>query len=61
MIVKGKEIWVADSETDPFDYDIIPEPFIWGLYNGVDYFEFTDTGEFVSFVRDRNIILYAHI
>ncbi len=54
------EIWVADSETDPFELGLIPEPFIWGLYNGSDYYEFTDTDTFVDFVRERNIILYAH-
>jgi len=60
MKIKNKEIWVADSETDPFDYDIIPAPFIWGLYNGTDYFEFTDTDDFVDFVSAREILLYAH-
>jgi len=63
MKIKGREIWVADSETDPFDYDIIPKPFIWGLYNGkgdAGYFEFTDTNDFVDFVSKQNIILYAH-
>ena len=60
MKVKGKEIWVADSETDPFDYDVIPAPFIWGLYNGNEYFEFTDTNAFVDFVSVREIIVYAH-
>jgi DNA polymerase elongation subunit (family B) len=54
------EIWVADSETDPFDYDIIPKPFLWGLYNGVDYYEFTDTNDFVDFVSARDIVVYAH-
>jgi hypothetical protein len=54
------EIWVADSETDPFELGLIPEPFIWGLYNGTDYYEFTNTSKFVSFVSRRDIILYAH-
>ncbi len=54
------EIWVADSETDPFEFDIIPKPFIWGVYNGKDYYEFTDTDKFVDFVSGKDIILYAH-
>ena len=60
MKVNGVEIWVADSETDPFDYDIIPKPFIWGVYNGKDYWEFSETKDFLDFVREKEIILYAH-
>jgi len=59
----NREIWVADSETDPFELGIIPKPFIWGVYNGYGdtfYREFTDTDSFVDFVSKRNIILYAH-
>jgi len=55
-----RDLWVADSETDPFELGIIPVPFIWGLFNGVDYFEFTDTNDFVDFVAAKRIILYAH-
>jgi len=54
------EIWVADSETDPFAVDVIPKPFIWGLYNGTDYYEFTNTNDFVDFVAARPIVVYAH-
>ena len=54
------EIWVADSETDPFAPDVIPKPFIWGLYNGSDYYEFTDTDDFCDFVATKTIVLYAH-
>lgn len=57
---KIPEIWVADSETDPFDYDIIPKPFIWGLFNGSEYHEFTDTDKFIDFVAKKEIVLYAH-
>ena len=60
MKVKGREIWVADSETDPFDYDVIPKPFIWGLYNGTEYYEFTNTSSFIDFIRNRKAIVYAH-
>jgi len=56
----GRELWVADSETDPFELGVIPAPFIWGVYNGVDYFEFRDTNDFVDFVAAKNIVLYAH-
>lgn len=54
------EIWVADSETDPFAPDVIPKPFIWGLYNGTDYYEFNNSDAFVDFVTAWDIIVYAH-
>lgn len=56
----AREIWAADAETDPFKFGRIPEPFIWGLTNGTDYFEFEKTEEFVAHVREQNIIVYAH-
>ena len=55
-----REFWVADSESDPFELGVVPAPFIWGLYNGVDYFEFTDTNDFCDFVAAKRIVLYAH-
>tara|TARA_R110000737_G_C14623309_1_gene493998 strand:+ start:7352 stop:8941 length:1590 start_codon:yes stop_codon:yes gene_type:complete len=57
----NKNIWVADSETDPFDGITIPKPFIWGLYNGCDYYEFNSTDDFMAFVlKLDNAIIYAH-
>lgn len=58
--MKTAEIWVADSETDPFELGVIPAPFLWGVYNGKKYYEFSDTDKFVDFVIKRDIILYAH-
>lgn len=56
-----KNIWVADSETDPFDGVTIPAPFIWGLYNGSDYYEFNSTADFMAFALTlENAIIYAH-
>ena len=51
---------VADSETDPFKFGRFPTPFIWGLYDGKNYYEFTDTADFVEHVKDRPYDLYAH-
>ena len=28
-----------DAETDPFEYNRVPEPFAWGFFNGDDYIE----------------------
>ena len=51
---------VADSETDPFKHGRIPRPFIWGLYDGRNYYEFSDTDDFVAHIKDRPYDLYAH-
>lgn len=55
-----KEIWVTDSETDPFKAGRIPKPFIWGAYNGSEYHQFTDTDEMVDFFAEKDVIVYAH-
>jgi len=55
-----RKIWVADSETDPFELGVIPAPFIWGVFNGTDYWEFDTTDEFLDFVSAKDVLLYAH-
>lgn len=35
-----KPIYTLDSETDPFKEGRKPEPFAWGLYNGLEYWDF---------------------
>lgn len=57
----SRPIWVIDAETDPFAKGRIPEPFIWGLYDGenpVRYF--TETSELVAFLSANKVIVYAH-
>src|SRR5512147_708036 len=56
-----KVIAVADCETDPFDGVTIPEPFIWGYYDGTHYEEFTNTDDFIRYIYTLgDTILYAH-
>lgn len=55
-----REIWTADSETDPFKYGRIPKPFIWGAYTVGQYHEFKTVDEFVNFFIDKPVIVYAH-
>lgn len=55
-----REIYVADSETDPFKFERVPKPFIWGLYNGDNFEIFYSTDEFIEYVSQREIIIYAH-
>lgn len=56
----SKRIFVIDSETDPFLFGRIPEPFLWGLYDGEDYYEFDDAGKLIAFCATQECIVYAH-
>ena len=51
-----------DCETDPFKAGRIPQPFIWGCYDGRDndYREFATAGELVAYLRELDVIVYAH-
>jgi hypothetical protein len=55
-----KKIIVIDAETDPFLYGRIPQPFIWGVYDGENYLEFNTTADMVKYIRDQRAIVYAH-
>lgn len=60
-----RTIAVADCETDPFKEGRTEiNPFIWGFFDGDTYMEFSDpvtsTDDFIAYVRERDIILYAH-
>ena len=57
-----KDFWTIDAETDPFLYGRIPQPFIWGCYNGrtTEYKTFTKTIDLINFMKDKNEIFYAH-
>jgi hypothetical protein len=55
-----REIWAADSETDPFLAGRVPRPFIWGAFNGAQFWSFRTTREFVDFIKERECIVYAH-
>ena len=55
-----RKLSVCDSETDPFKIGRIPEPFLWGFYDGDTYETFRETWQFIEFVKDRDTICYAH-
>jgi hypothetical protein len=55
-----KNVAVADCETDPFKLGRVPKPFIWGFYDGEHYEQFYSTVEFIRYIYDKEIILYAH-
>ena len=58
--IKNRPIAVCDCETDPFIHNRVPEPFIWGFYDGIRYIEFNDTKKFITFVKNAPYIIYAH-
>lgn len=60
MKKKEKRIAVCDAETDPFKRGRVPEPFIWGFYDGETYEEFPSTEEFVLYLMFFDGICYAH-
>lgn len=53
---------VLDSETDPFKQGRIPEPFVWGFYDGLMFRHFThDTAHsMIEWIAEQKIIVYAH-
>lgn len=57
---KRREVWAMDCETDPFKPGRVPKPFIWGIYTGKEYYEFTETEKAIAFLVDQPVIVYAH-
>lgn len=55
-----RELAVADCETDPFKIGRVPQPFVWGYYDGTIYRQFDSTDSFVKFVSTQGNIIYAH-
>ena len=64
MPKEKRELWVLDSETDPFTPDptlrIPIAAFIWGAYNGSAYFEFNNADEVTRFFHEKHALIYAH-
>ena len=59
---KAKRFLTIDAETDPFKEGRIPQPFIWGCYDGLDndYQTFDCAADMVEFLRDKSVLVYAH-
>lgn len=50
----------VDCETDPAKWGRVPQPFIWGYYDGETYEQFDTELELVTFLYHRKEIAYAH-
>lgn len=57
---RPRPITACDCETDPFLYNRVPAPFIWGFFDGKTFLTFNTTAEFVEYIRTKRIICYAH-
>lgn len=55
-----EKVYSIDAETDPFLFERVPQPFIWGLYDGTTFKHFFDTKSLVDFIRSHKGIFYAH-
>lgn len=55
-----RQFWAGDCETDPFLFDRVPQPFLWGLYTGITYHEFKTPQEFVDYIKDQEVIIGFH-
>lgn len=57
---------VLDCESDPFKIGRVPQPFLWGFWDGgfmdeeTPYYEFETVAEAVEFLHDKEYIVYAH-
>lgn len=57
---------VLDCESDPFKVGDVPQPFIWGFWDGgfldenKPYCEFSTALEVADFLRDKEYVVYAH-
>lgn len=56
----SKGIAVIDAETDPFRKGRIPQPFIWGYYDGYLYKTFANARTLSVFLRKQSKVVYAH-
>lgn len=50
----------GDCETDPFKHRRLPEPFIWGHFDGAMYQHFETWEQYYNFLRERKTIVYFH-
>lgn len=57
---RAKPFITIDAETDPFKYERMPEPFIWGTYDGLFFQHFDTTEKLVDYLRQQEVIAYAH-
>lgn len=55
-------LFTADCETDPFEHNTVPVPFIWGLYDGTTFSYYYNVSEFVEKLKSlgKGATVYFH-
>lgn len=57
---KARAIATIDCETDPFKKGRIPAPFVWGMYDGDEFYQHESLEVVLRKLTNREIIVYAH-
>jgi hypothetical protein len=55
-----KRVAVMDIETTPFKWKRPPTPFLVGYYDGEVYLHWNNLDDFVAYVREQDVTIYAH-
>jgi hypothetical protein len=53
-------IAVVDAETDPFEYGADIKPFLWGFFDGKNYYQTESTEEMVNHISKFDGTVFAH-
>jgi hypothetical protein len=59
-MTNNRRLIAVDCETDPAKHGRVPKPFVWGVFDGTNYFYFFSTPDFVAWLSKQNVIAYAH-
>ena len=59
-MARPRKIVAVDCETDPFLNGRVPEPFIWGAYDGLDFTTYENAGDLIADFQDKNVYMFAH-
>lgn len=57
---KRRQLITIDCETDPFKFGRMPQPFIWGKYDGSSFAVYNDIERLCGELQNRDCVVYAH-
>lgn len=57
---RPRRLVTLDCETDPFKYGRMPQPFLWGLFDGSRFNLFNNGRDLVGELSQSNCVAYAH-
>jgi len=55
-----RRVATIDCETDPFKFRRVPKPFLWVIFDGERYYDFTAVSDAIHFLKDKRWVVYAH-